>query len=194
MKITALKRKEHGTGASRQLRNAGKTPGIVYGGSDDPVNILLDHNMLYHSLKKENFQSSILDLEVDGKIEQVLLREFQIHAHKQLVLHIDFQRVDIKKIVHVKVPLRFMNADMAPAVKISNAIISHVFSDLEIACLPKDLPEYIEVDLANIQIGDSVHVADLKLPKGVTVVTNENLTIATTASSSDSQSEINASV
>ncbi|SFH91129.1 large subunit ribosomal protein L25 [Collimonas sp. OK307] len=179
MKVIAFVRKEQGTGASRRLRNAGQTPGIVYGGSDAPVNISLDHNALYHALKKETFHSSILDLEIDGAVQKVLLRDFQVHAYKQLVLHADFQRVDAKQAIHVKVPLHFVNADVAPAVKLSGAIISHVTADLDIACLPADLPEFIEVDLTNIEVGHSIHLADLKLPKGVSAVSQENLTIAT---------------
>jgi large subunit ribosomal protein L25 len=179
MKVIAFVRKEQGTGASRRLRNAGQTPGIVYGGSDAPVNISLDHNALYHALKKETFHSSILDLEIDGQVQKVLLRDFQVHAYKQLVLHADFQRVDAKQAIHVKVPLHFINADVAPAVKLSGAIISHVFAELEITCLPADLPEFIEVDLTSIEVGHSIHLADLKLPKGVAAVSQENLTIAT---------------
>ena len=179
MKVIAFVRKEQGTGASRRLRNAGQTPGIVYGGSDAPVNISLDHNALYHALKKETFHSSILDLEIDGSVQKVLLRDFQVHAYKQLVLHADFQRVDAKQAIHVKVPLHFINADVAPAVKLSGAIISHVIADLDITCLPADLPEFVEVDLTNIEVGHSIHLADLKLPKGVTAVSQENLTIAT---------------
>jgi large subunit ribosomal protein L25 len=179
MKVIAFVRKEQGTGASRRLRNAGQTPGIVYGGSDAPINISLDHNALYHALKKETFHSSILDLEIDGKVQKVLLRDFQVHAYKQLVLHADFQRVDAKQAIHVKVPLHFLNADAAPAVKLSGAIISHVLAELEITCLPGDLPEFVEVDLTGIEIGHSIHLADLKLPKGVTAVSQENLTIAT---------------
>lgn len=179
MKVIAFVRKEQGTGASRRLRNAGQTPGIVYGGSDAPVNISLDHNALYHALKKETFHSSILDLEIDGAVQKVLLRDFQVHAYKQLVLHADFQRVDAKQAIHVKVPLHFINAEVAPAVKLSGAIISHVLTELEITCLPADLPEFVEVDLTTIEVGHSIHLADLKLPKGVSAVSQENLTIAT---------------
>ncbi|MFJ2986881.1 50S ribosomal protein L25/general stress protein Ctc [Collimonas sp. NPDC087041] len=179
MKVIAFVRKEQGTGASRRLRNAGQTPGIVYGGSDAPVNISLDHNALYHALKKETFHSSILDLEIDGKVQKVLLRDFQVHAYKQLVLHADFQRVDAKQAIHVKVPLHFINAEVAPAVKLSGAIISHVLTELDISCLPADLPEFVEVDLTSIEVGHSIHLADLKLPKGVSAVSQENLTIAT---------------
>lgn len=182
MKVIAFARKEQGSGASRRLRNAGQTPGIIYGGSSAPVNITLDHNALYHALKKETFHSSILDMEIDGKSEQVLLRDFQVHAYKQLVLHADFQRVDAKQKIHVKVPLHFVNAEISPAVKLSSGIISHVMTELDITCLPKDLPEFVAVDLANIEVGNSIHLSDIKLPQGVTAVMHggqENPTIAT---------------
>jgi large subunit ribosomal protein L25 len=182
MKVIAFARKEQGSGASRRLRIAGQTPGIVYGGASAPANITLDHNALYHALKKETFHSSILDLEVDGKAEQVLLRDFQMHAYKQLVLHVDFQRVDASQKIHVKVPLHFINADISPAVKLHSGIISHVLSDLDIACLPKDLPEFIQVDLSDIDIGHSIHLSDLKLPEGVTAAGHggqDNPTVAT---------------
>lgn len=182
MKVVAFARKEQGSGASRRLRNAGQTPGIIYGGTAAPVNITLDHNALYHALKKETFHSSILDLEIDGKVQKVLLRDFQMHAFKQLVLHADFQRVDAKQKIHVKVPLHFINAEISPAVKLSAGIISHVASDLDITCLPKDLPEFVEVDLANLEIGNSIHLSDIQLPEGVTAVihgSEDNPTIAT---------------
>ncbi len=182
MKVIAFARNLQGTGASRRLRIAGQTPGIVYGGAGTPVAITLDHNALYHALKKETFHSSILDLEVDGKVEQVLLRDFQMHAFKQLVLHADFQRIDAKSKIHVKVPLHFVNADISPAVKLSAGIISHVATDLDITCLPGDLPEFVEVDLALLEVGNSIHLSDLKLPTGVTAVIHggdDNPTIAT---------------
>ena len=181
MKVIAFPRKEQGTGASRRLRNAGQTPAIVYGGTAAPLNIALDHNALYHALKKEAFHSSILDLEIEGKVEQVLLRDFQVHAYKQLVLHVDFQRVDASQKIHVKVPLHFINADVSPAVKQSSAVISHVLTELDISCLPKDLPEFVAVDLSTLEAGHSIHLSDLKLPNGVTAVTQENLTVATAA-------------
>jgi large subunit ribosomal protein L25 len=182
MKVIAFARNLQGTGASRRLRIAGQTPGIVYGGTAAPVAITLDHNALYHALKKETFHSSILDLEVDGKVEQVLLRDFQMHAFKQLVLHADFQRVDAKSKIHVKVPLHFINAETSPAVKLSAGIISHVVTDLDITCLPSDLPEFVEIDLGTLEVGNSIHLSDVKLPKGVTAVIHggdDNPTIAT---------------
>ncbi|HJU99000.1 MAG TPA: 50S ribosomal protein L25/general stress protein Ctc [Burkholderiaceae bacterium] len=180
MKVVAFKRELQGSGASRRLRNSGQTPGIVYGGTEAPVTIALDHNALYHALKKEAFHSSILDLEIDGQVQQVLLRDFQVHAYKQLVLHADFQRVDPNAKVHMKVALHFVNADVSPAVKLHGANISHVLNEIEVSCLPKDLPEFITVDLANVDVGHSVHIADLALPAGVTAVTHgSNLTVAT---------------
>ncbi len=179
MEVVAFPRTEQGSGASRRLRRAGQTPGIIYGGTEAPVNIALDHNALYHALKKEAFHSSILDMKVDGKAEKVVLRDFQMHAYKQLVLHVDFQRVDPNQKIHVKVPLHFVNAETSPAVKLSGGVISHVLNELDVSCLPKDLPEFIEVDLSGMTEGASFHVADLKLPAGVTAVhAKDNPTIA----------------
>ncbi|AKU22807.1 50S ribosomal protein L25/general stress protein Ctc [Massilia sp. MB5] len=180
MKVVAFKRELQGTGASRRLRISGQTPGIIYGGAEAPVTIALDHNALYHALKKEAFHSSILDLEIDGAVQKVLLRDFQMHAYKQLVLHADFQRVDANKPVHVKVALHFENAEVSPAVKLHGATISHVANEIEISCLPADLPEFVVVDLTNVDVGHSVHASDLKLPKGVTIVAHgSDATIAT---------------
>jgi large subunit ribosomal protein L25 len=180
MKVIAFTRTEQGTGASRRLRIAGQTPGIIYGGTSAPVNIKLDHNALYHALKKEAFHSSILDMEIDGKVEQVLLRDFQVHAFKQLVLHADFQRVDASQKIHVKVPLHFINAEISPAVKLSGGIINHVLADLDIACLPGNLPEFVTIDLSSLEIGHSIHLSDLQLPEGIVAVTHgDNPTIAT---------------
>jgi large subunit ribosomal protein L25 len=181
MKVVAFPRNEQGSGASRRLRNAGQTPAIIYGGTASPVAIALDHNALYHALKKEAFHSSILDMEIEGKVEKVLLRDFQMHAYKQIVLHADFQRVDPNQKIHVKVPLHFVNAEVSPAVKLGGAIISHVMNELDVSCLPGDLPEFLEVDLSTVEVGQSVHVSNIKLPKGVTVVLHgqEDLTVAT---------------
>ena len=180
MKVVAYNRQEQGTGASRRLRKAGQTPGIIYGGAEAPVLIALDGNAMFHALKKEAFHSSILDMEIDGKVQQVLLRDFQMHAYKQLVLHADFQRVDASKPIHTKVTLHFVNAEISPAVKLSSAVISHVVNELDVACLPGKLPEFIEVDLSKLEAGQSVHVSDLTLPEGVTAITHgQDLTIAT---------------
>jgi large subunit ribosomal protein L25 len=180
MEVIAFPRSEQGSGASRRLRRAGQTPGIIYGGTQAPVNIALDHNALFHALKKESFHSSVLDMKVGDKSEKVLLRDFQMHAFKPLVMHVDFQRVDPNQKIHVRVPLHFVNAEVSPAVKLSGGVISHVMNELDVSCLPKDLPEFIEVDLSNMAEGASFHVSDLKLPAGVTAVqAKENPTIAT---------------
>jgi len=182
MKVIAYNRTLQGTGASRRLRKAGQTPGIIYGGTAAPVLIALDGNALWHALKKEAFHGSILDLEIDGATQQVLLRDFQMHAFKQLVLHADFQRVDASQPIHAKVALHFVNADTSPAVKLNAAVISHVMQELEVSCLPANLPEFINVDLANMEVGHSIHVDDLVLPEGVTALTHgQNLTVATAA-------------
>ena len=170
MKVVAFERNLQGTGASRRLRNSGKTPGIVYGANAEAQAVELDHNALWHALKKEVFHSSILDLEVGGKSQQVLLRDVQYHPFRQLVLHVDFQRVDAKKKLHTKVPLHFMNQETNPAVKLSSAVISHVLNEIEIECLPSALPEFLEVDLATIEAGHSLHAKDIVLPAGVALV------------------------
>ncbi|KVE38764.1 50S ribosomal protein L25/general stress protein Ctc [Burkholderia sp. TSV86] len=169
MKVVAFERKQQGTGASRRLRNAGKTTGIVYGGEAAPQMIEIDHNALWHALKKEAFHSSILDLEVEGKSQRVLLRDVQYHPFRQLVLHVDFQRIDPKKKLHTKVPLHFLNAETSPAVKLSSAVVSHVVTEIDVECLPADLPEFLEVDLSKIEAGQSLHAKDIALPKGVTL-------------------------
>ncbi len=165
--IKAESRKVQGTGASRRLRRADKVPGIVYGGGKDATVIELDHNEIYHKLKLEAFHASILDMSLDGKSEQVLLRDVQMHAWKQNVLHIDFQRIAADKKIHMKVPLHFVNADVAPGVKLSGGIVSHIINELDISCLPKDLPEFIEVDLKDLASGHSIHISNLKMPAGV---------------------------
>ncbi len=173
MKFNATMRRVQGSSASRRLRRACRVPAIVYGGSAAPLNIELDHNEIYHSLRKEEFHSSILDMQVaGGKAEQVLLRAVQWHAYKPQVLHVDFQRVHANQVLHTKVPLHFINADISPAVKLSSAIITHVLTELEIACLPAALPPFIEVDLGKLVAGGSIHLAEIKLPKGVTYVTH----------------------
>ena len=172
MKVVAFERSVQGTGASRRLRNAGKTPAIIYGGGAEPKMIELDHNALYHALKKEAFHSSILDIEVAGKVEKALLRDFQLHPFKQLGLHVDFQRVSATEKIHVKVPLHFLNQENAPGVKLGHGIVNHILNDVEVSCLPADLPEFVEVDLGTLEIGQTLHISDLKLPKGVTILTH----------------------
>jgi large subunit ribosomal protein L25 len=180
MKVVATSRSAQGTGASRRLRRTGKVPGIVYGSSSEPAMIELDHNDLFHALRKEAFHSSILDLELDGgAASSVLLRDVQMHPFKQQVLHIDFQRVAANEKIHMRVPLHYINAEISPAVKQSANVVSHVLNDIEVQCLPKDLPEFIEVNLAELQAQGTVHVSDLKLPEGVTVSAGADEVIAT---------------
>lgn len=173
IEISATKRQVQGTGASRRLRKANRVPAVVYG-SGDAVMIELDHNTIYFALKNEAFHASVLSLDVEGKKESVLLRDFQMHAFRQQVQHVDFQRVDAKKKVHMKVPLHFVNAEIAPGVKQGGGIITHVLNELDIACLAKDLPTSIEIDLAGLELGHSIHISDVKLPKGVEVATHHH--------------------
>ena len=169
IEISADKRVLQGKGASRRLRGCGKVPGIIYGGENQAQAIELDHNNLYHKLKLEAFHASILSIDLGGKKEQVLLRDLQMHPFKLQVLHIDFQRVDQSKKIHMKVPLHFVDAEVSPGVKLSGGIVSHVFTELDISCLPKDLPEFIEVDLIDLSANNSVHLKDLKMPPGVEI-------------------------
>ena len=168
--FTAFAREKAGSSASRRLRLTAKVPGIVYGGEAKPEMIELDHNALWHGLKKEDFHSSILTMTVGSAKSQVLLRDVQYHPFKQLIQHIDFLRVEANKPIHMKVPVHFVNQDISPAVKLAAAVVNHVISDVEISCLPKDLPRFIEVDLANLTAGASVHASDVKLPAGVALV------------------------
>ncbi len=172
MKFVAYERAKQGTGASRRLRITGRTPGIVYGGDGQPELIELDHNALWHALKKEAFHSSVLDMEVNGKETRVLLRDVQMHPFKQLVLHIDFQRVTAGTKLHMKVPLHFHGDENSPAVKFEGCIANHVVTEIEVLCLPRDLPEFISVDLSGLKKGASLHLNDIVLPKGVTAVTH----------------------
>lgn len=181
MQFVAFERNKQGTGASRRLRNTGRTPGIVFGGNTAPATIEIDHNALWFALQKETFHASILDMELNGKVEKVLLRDVQYHPFKPLVLHVDFQRVDEKTRLHKKVPLHFVNADNSPAVKVDKCLINHVVTEVEIECLATQLPEFIEVDLGNVTKGQSIHASDLKLAAGIKIVTHgrPNPTIAT---------------
>ncbi|MBB5215230.1 50S ribosomal protein L25/general stress protein Ctc [Parapusillimonas granuli] len=168
MKFNATTRSDKGTSASRRLRRAGRVPAIVYGGNADPLSIELDHNEIFHALRKEEFHASILDMQLDGKGQQVLLRAVQWHPYKPQVLHVDFQRVDAKQAITTKVPLHFLNGDISPAVKTHGQLISHVMTELEVTCLPADLPQAIEVDLSQLGAGGNVYLSDITLPQGVT--------------------------
>jgi large subunit ribosomal protein L25 len=169
MKFTAYERSLQGTGASRRLRNAAKVPGIVYG-AGEPKMIELDHNALFFALKKEAFHSSILEMDLAGKTEKVLLRDFQMHAYKPIVMHVDFQRVDEATRLRKKVPLHFEGEELSPAVKTDKCLVSHVQTELEIECLASQLPEFVTIDLSNLARNTSLHASDLKLPAGIKAV------------------------
>ena len=169
MKFVAYERKLQGTGASRRLRNAAKVPGIVYG-AGTPTMIELDHNALFFALKKEAFHSSILEMELGGKTETVLLRDYSMHAFKPIVMHVDFQRVDEKTTLRKRVPLHFVNEEVSEAVKTDKCFINKAISELEIECLAQKLPEFITIDLGGMKKGDSIHAGDLKLDEGIKIV------------------------
>jgi large subunit ribosomal protein L25 len=181
IEFTAFPRASEGRGASRRMRRAGKAPGIVYGGNVQPTPIELDHNALFHALRNEAFHSSILTMKLDGAATKVLLRDVQMHPFRNEILHVDFQRVDENRKIHMKVPLHFINGETSPAVKLNGAIVSHVTTEIDVSCLPKDLPEFIEVDLGQLEVGHSIHVSALKLPPGVTVVTHKTDPVVATA-------------
>ena len=174
IEFTAFPRTSEGRGASRRMRRAGKAPGIVYGGAASPQPIELDHNALILALRKEAFHSSILSMKVDGTTTNVLLRAIQMHPFRDEVLHVDFQRIDETRKIHMKVPLHFVNEAESPAVKTQGAVVSHVMTEIDIACLPKDLPEFIEVDLSGLDTSHSLHVSGVKLPPGVSVVAHRS--------------------
>ena len=167
IEVKATKREVQGTGASRRLRRAGRVPGIIYGGDAKPQNIELDHNDLYQHLRKEAFYSSVLTMNLDGANEMCLLRDVQRHPFRQLILHVDFQRIDETHRIHQKVPLHFVNADVAPGIKLQGGMVQHVMNELDVRCLPKDLPEFIEVDLKELSGGQSIHASQVMLPAGV---------------------------
>jgi len=170
MKFVAFERSLQGTSASRRLRRAGKVPGIVYGGEDQPQLIELDHNALWLAIKKEAFHSTILDMELSGKASQVLLRDLQIHPYKQQILHADFQRVSAKTVIHMKVPLHYFGEEESPAIKVDKCLVNHILTELEVACLPADLPEAIKIDLTKLEKGSALTLNDIQLPKGVKAV------------------------
>jgi large subunit ribosomal protein L25 len=169
--FTAFPRATEGRGASRRLRRSGRAPGIVYGGPAAPQPVELDHNALFHALRNEAFHSSILTMKLDGAASRVLLRDVQMHPFKNEILHVDFQRVEENRKVQVRVPLHFVKGEISPAVKLSGALISHITTEVEISCLPKDLPEFVEVDLSEMTTAHAMHVSALQLPPGVKVVT-----------------------
>ncbi len=168
--VNAKKRELKGTGASRRLRRAGGVPAIVYGAGQDAVQITLDHNEIYHSLRKESFHASVLTMNIDGEKSQVILRDTQWHPYKQQVVHVDFLRIKAGEKIHIKVPLRFLHGDVAPGVKLQDGIMTHVMNEIEVVCLPRQLPDSIEVDVKDLETGDLIHASQLQLPEGVELV------------------------
>jgi large subunit ribosomal protein L25 len=193
MKFVAFERAKQGTGASRRLRISGKTPGIVYGGEGQPQLIELDHNALWHALKKEAFHSSILEMELGGNVNKVLLRDVQYHPFRPLVQHIDFQRVDARTRLNMKVPVHFKGEEESDAVKLDQNLVNHVLTELEVNCLPADIPEFIEVDLSGLKKNGTIHLNDIKLPRGVKFVshgkTNPVLASAVTPAAEEAPAE-----
>jgi large subunit ribosomal protein L25 len=179
--IKAEPRSVQGTGASRRLRRESKVPGVVYGAGKDATAIQLDHKDLWFKLKTEAFHASILDMEIGNDKAQVLLRDYQMHPFKPLILHADFQRVAADKKIHMRVPLHFINEASSPGVKVAGGLVEHVMKELEISCLPKDLPEFLQVDLGNLQAGHSLHLSAIQLPPGVEAIVpkGEDPTVAT---------------
>jgi large subunit ribosomal protein L25 len=181
IEIEARKRDVRGTGASRRMRTAGRVPGILYGGDTGAVNIELDHKELYRHLRNESFHASILTLKLDDAPQPVLLRAYNMHPFKQQVQHVDFQRVSKDRKIHMKVPLHFVNAEKSPGVKEQGGVPNHVINEIDITCLPDDLPEFLEVDMGNLKVAQSIHVNELTFPKGVQPVLHrgENPVVAT---------------
>ena len=168
--VEAQVRADMGKGASRRLRHQGMIPGIVYGADKDAQSIMMDHNKVIHHIENEAFFSHILELSIDGKAESVVLKDMQRHPAKRTVLHMDFMRVSAKEAIRMQVPLHFTGEEVAPGIKTGGGIVSHLMTDVEISCLPADLPEYLEVDMSSLEVGDSLHLSDIPLPKGVEIV------------------------
>jgi large subunit ribosomal protein L25 len=167
--VQAELRTDEGKGASRRLRHAGKVPAIIYGGDDAPVSLSLDHNKFIRHLAEEAFYAHILDIVVDGKKQQAVLKDLQRHPASDLkIMHADFLRIDAKQTMTMSIPLHFMGEDVAPGVK-EGGLVAHLMTDAEVSCLPKDLPEYIEVDVSALEMDASIHLSELVLPKGVTL-------------------------
>ncbi len=168
--VTAEPRNDQGKGASRRLRRGGRVPAILYGAGKEPVSLSIDHNELLKQLENEAFYSHILTIDIGGNKEQAILKDMQRHPAKPFIQHLDFMRVSAGESIRVNVPLHFVGADAAPGVKVGGGIVTHAVTEVEINCLPKDLPEYIEVDLSGLELGESLHLSDIKLPKGVELV------------------------
>lgn len=172
--LSAAARTETGSAAARRMRHAGETPGIIYGGGDDPVMISVKHNEIFHSLENEAFHSSIISLNVDGKKQKAILRDYEMHPFKPVVMHLDFQRISAKEKISISVPLHSLNAEECPGVKLNHGVATHNLTEVEVISLPADIPEFLEIDLIDLDVGDSAHLSDIKLPEGVEIVALAN--------------------
>ena len=168
--LTVETRTDKGKGASRRLRRARKVPGIIYGGGKEPLAIALGHDDLMHHAEYEAFYSHVLNLDIDGSKEQVVVKDLQRHPFKRAILHVDFQRVSATEKLRMHVPLHFLNEEKCVGVKEQGGVIMHLATEVEVSCLAKDLPEYIEVDVTGVHAGESIHLSDLDLPEGVELV------------------------
>ncbi len=175
--INAEVREDQGKGASRRLRLTGKVPAVLYGGKGKPISLQLSHNEMFHHLEHEAFYSHILSVQIDGKKEQAVLKDVQRHPHRPIIMHIDLQRVVAGQEIKMQVPLHFIGEDIAPGVK-QGGLVEHMANEVDIVCLPKNLPEFIEVDISALGMDESVHMSDLKLPKGVSLQSETDTTVA----------------
>lgn len=170
IELNAEPRSDLGKGASRRLRKTGMVPAIIYGGDSDPASVTLSHNEFIHQLDNEAIYTQVLALKVGKKKEEVILRDLQRHPFKHQVMHADFQRVDQKKALHVTVPLHFINEDICHGVKMEGGLLNHLQTDIEISALPKNLPEYLELDVSELKLGESLHLSNIILPEGVEII------------------------
>ena len=168
--INAESREGTGTAASRRYRHAGKVPAVIYGAGKDNVALLLDHNEMRHALGVEAFHSAIIDIKTDSGMEKAILRDVQMHPQRPVIMHVDFQRVSATEKLHMSVPLHFVGEDEAPGVRMEGGIMTHLANDVEIECLPADLPEYLEVDVSGLALNESAKLSDITVPEGVTLL------------------------
>ncbi len=181
--LNAEPRESKGTGASRRLRNTGKIPAVIYGANKEPVMLALDHDALFHAAKNESFYTSILTVNIGGEKQQAVLRDIQMHPFKPRIQHLDLQRISATEKLHMHVPLHFINQEVAPGVKLQGGIVAHLMSEVDVTCLPHQLPEFLTIDLSNLNLGQSIHLSDIPLPEGVTITSiahgGDNLAVAT---------------
>jgi large subunit ribosomal protein L25 len=180
--LTAEPRAAKGTGASRRLRRSGKVPAVLYGAGKKPIMVALDHSVMSRHLANEKFHTSILTVKVGDETDQAILRDWHMHPFKPVVMHVDLQRISATEIIHMEIPLHFIGQDIAPGVKIDGGVVTHLMNEVDITCLPQDLPEFLTVDMSALHINESVHLSDIKLPEGVAITSlahgGDNLAVA----------------